>query len=120
MFLFAISEREPRSVTMKYLITALYLLSSIVPLYIAVDYPFRNTSLPWKLRVDDLVKRLTVEEIMEQMAYGGAGILGGPAPDIGRLGIDKYQWNSECLRGDVEAGNATSFPQAIGLAASFR
>ena len=26
---------------------------------------------------------------------------------------------AECLRGDVEAGNATAFPQAIGLAATF-
>ncbi|KAJ8314666.1 hypothetical protein KUTeg_006816 [Tegillarca granosa] len=105
--------------TMKCLITYLFFLPSIISLHTAADYPFRNTSLPWQVRVDDLVKRLTVQEIMEQMAYGGAGILGGPAPGIARLGIDKYQWNSECLSGDVEAGNATSFPQAIGLAASF-
>ena len=84
------------------------------------DYPFRNTSLPWKERVDDLVSRLTMEEIKEQMSRGGAGPKGGPAPAITRLGIKPYSWNTECLRGDVGAGNATSFPQSIGLAATFR
>ncbi|XP_067675105.1 uncharacterized protein [Haliotis asinina] len=83
------------------------------------DYPFQDPSLSWETRVDDLVSRLTIEEIQEQMARGGAGSSGGPAPAIPRLGIGPYSWNTECLRGDVQAGNATSFPQAIGLAASF-
>jgi beta-glucosidase len=82
--------------------------------------PFRNVSLPWNIRVQDLVSRLTVEEVVLQLSKGGAGKNGGPAPSIPQLGIDPYQWNTECLRGDVEAGNATSFPEAIGLAASFR
>ncbi|XP_067676794.1 uncharacterized protein [Haliotis asinina] len=83
------------------------------------DYPFRNTSLPWDVRVEDLVGRLTLEEMQEQMARGGHGNFGGPAPPIPRLGIGPYSWNTECLRGDVGAGNATSFPQALGLAAAF-
>ncbi|XP_062594611.1 uncharacterized protein LOC134256035, partial [Saccostrea cucullata] len=83
------------------------------------DYPFRNVSLPWSERVDDLVGRLTLDQIVQQLARGGAGEYGGPAPAIESLGIGPYQWNTECLRGDVEAGNATSFPQAIGLAAAF-
>ncbi|XP_064628151.1 uncharacterized protein LOC135487892 isoform X2 [Lineus longissimus] len=83
------------------------------------NFPFRNVSLPWDVRVEDLVSRLTVEEVILQLSKGGAGESGGPAPGIPRLGIDPYQWNTECLRGDVEAGNATSFPEAIGLAASF-
>jgi beta-glucosidase-like glycosyl hydrolase len=44
----------------------------------------------------------------------------GPAPAISRLGIDPWSWNTECLRGDGNSGNATAFPQAIGLAASWR
>ncbi|XP_005113327.1 probable beta-D-xylosidase 7 [Aplysia californica] len=84
------------------------------------DFPFRNTSLPWDKRVDDLVSRLTLEEIQVQMSRGGAGDLGGPAPAIPRLGIGPYQWDTECLRGDGAAiENATGFPQAIGLAATF-
>lgn len=39
----------------------------------------------------------------------------GPAPAISRLGINPYQWGTECLSGDVGAGPATSFPQAIGM-----
>ena len=83
-------------------------------------FPFQNISLPWDDRVEDLVSRLTVDELMEQMSKGGAGKAGGPSPAIPRLGIGPYQWNTECLRGDVLAGNATSFPQALGIAASFR
>ncbi|XP_067673889.1 uncharacterized protein [Haliotis asinina] len=81
------------------------------------DFPFRNTSLSWSARVDDLVSRLTIDEIQRQMARGGAGTDG--TPPIPRLGIKPYTWNTECLRGDVRAGNATGFPQALGLAASF-
>ncbi|KAK6968353.1 beta-D-xylosidase 2 isoform X2 [Biomphalaria glabrata] len=83
-------------------------------------FPFQNTSLPWDDRVDDLVSRLTLDEIQVQMSRGGTGPGGGPAPAIPRLGIGRYAWNTECLRGDVGApGNATAFPQAIGLAATF-
>ena len=42
-------------------------------------------------------------------------LLEGPAPAIPRLGIKPYQWGTECLSGDVLAGPATSFPQAIGM-----
>ncbi|XP_046577962.1 probable beta-D-xylosidase 5 isoform X1 [Haliotis rubra] len=81
------------------------------------DFPFRNTSLSWSARVDDLVSRLTLEEIQYQMARGGA--VNNGTPPIPRLGIKPYSWNTECLRGDVAAGNATAFPEALGLAASF-
>ncbi|XP_059161796.1 xylan 1,4-beta-xylosidase-like isoform X2 [Physella acuta] len=41
-------------------------------------------------------------------------------PKIMEEGIGAYNWDTECLRGDVETyGNATAFPQAIGLAAAF-
>jgi len=82
----------------------------------SIDYPFRDITLSWDERVDDLVSRLTLDEIVDQIAYGGRVT---HAPAIQRLGIKPYGWGVECLRGDVEAGPATSFPQAIGLAASF-
>ncbi|KAK7108531.1 uncharacterized protein [Littorina saxatilis] len=86
----------------------------------AADYPFNNVSLPWEDRVHDLVNRLTLEEIQDQMAKGGGGKNSGPANPIERLGIGRYQWVAECLRGDGYApGNATAFPQSIGLAAAF-
>ena len=88
----------------------------------AVNFPFRNVTLPWNERVDDLVSRLYLYEIQEQLARGGAGTFGGPAPAILRLGIGSYQWDTECLRGDADAPGvgATAFPQSIGLAAAFR
>ena len=83
------------------------------------DFPFRNTSLPLKARVDDLVSRLTVEELVQQMSRGGGGGDGGPVPPISRLGIGTYSWATECIHGDA-SGTATSFPQSVGLAASFK
>ena len=78
-------------------------------------YPFLDPSLPWDVRVDDLVSRLTLEEIVQQ-----AEALYGPAtPAIPRLGIKPYIWVTECLRGQAKS-NTTAFPQALGLAASFR
>ncbi|RUS85385.1 hypothetical protein EGW08_006870 [Elysia chlorotica] len=83
-------------------------------------YPFQNPDLPWDARVDDLVSRLTLEEIQLQMARGGQWAYSTPAPAIPRLGIGPYVWNSNCHRGDQQvAENATAFPQSIGLAASF-
>lgn len=88
--------------------------------FIYCDLPFRNVTLPWADRVNDLVNRLTLPDIMFQMAKGGAGPQGGPAPAIPRLGIKPFAWNTECLRGDAGAGEATGFPQSIGLAATFK
>ncbi|XP_052242270.1 uncharacterized protein LOC127852358 isoform X2 [Dreissena polymorpha] len=95
------------------------LLVSILLRQTLCSFPFENISLPWDDRVDDIVSRLNLKEIMLQMSHGGAGTKGGPAPAIKRLGIGPYQWNEECLHGAAEAGEATAFPQAIGLAAAF-
>ncbi len=58
-----------------------------------------------------LVNRMTVEEAASQLRYD--------APAIDRLGIPAYNWWNEALHGVARAGTATSFPQAIGLAATF-
>lgn len=92
-------------------------------LYVAIHpsisiYPFQNTSLPFDQRVSDLVQRLNLQKKVAQVSHGGANN-NGPAPAIEELGIHPYQWGTECLRGIVGAGSATSFPQALGLAATF-
>ncbi|XP_077337831.1 uncharacterized protein LOC143982734 [Lithobates pipiens] len=99
------------------LVTSVFLLC--VPDCLGQDYPFMNPSLPWDTRVKDLITRLSLDEMVLQMARGGA-LKNGPAPAIPHLGVKPYSWNTECLRGDVQApGSATSYPQALGLAASF-
>jgi len=79
-------------------------------------YPFRNTSLSWDERVSDLVYRLSLNEIIAQMT--SAAVVQSP-PAISRLGIEPYLWDNDCLR-SYTRHNATAFPDALGLAASFR
>ncbi|KAK7100470.1 uncharacterized protein [Littorina saxatilis] len=86
------------------------------------DYPFRNTSLPWDQRVDDVVSRLTIKEMQGLMGRCGMGRPNGgyPGAAIPRLGIKPFQFWAICDRGAENTfGNATNFPQDIGLAASF-
>ena len=85
----------------------------------AKSFPFQDPGLDWGVRVKDLVGRLTVNEMMYQMAFGG-GSSHGPAPAIPRLGILPYPWWEECLRGPSYAGRGITFPQSIGLAAAFK
>lgn len=58
-----------------------------------------------------MVSQMTVEERASQLRYD--------APAIERLGIPTYNWWGEALHGVARAGVATSFPQAIGMAATF-
>ena len=62
-------------------------------------------------RAKALVDRMTVEEAAGQLRYD--------APAIPRLGVPAYNWWNEALHGVARAGTATSFPQAIGIAAAF-
>lgn len=66
---------------------------------------------PFEERAKKLVAQMTVEEKASQLRYD--------APPIKRLGIPAYNWWNEALHGVARAGTATSFPQAIGLAAMF-
>ena len=59
----------------------------------------------------ELVGRMTVEEMASQLRFD--------APAIQRLGVPAYNWWNEALHGLARGGTATSFPQAIGLAAMF-
>src|SRR5436309_5930638 len=72
---------------------------------------YQNPDLPFERRVADLVSRMTIEEKVSQMQ--------DVAPAIDRLGIPRYNWWNEALHGVARSGLATSFPQAIGLAATW-
>ena len=62
-------------------------------------------------RAEQLVSQMTLEEKASQLKYD--------APAIRRLGIPAYNWWNEGLHGVARAGQATVFPQAIGLGAAF-
>ena len=64
-----------------------------------------------KRRAKELVAQMTVEEKASQLRYD--------APAIPRLNVPAYNWWNEGLHGVARAGVATSFPQAIGMAATF-
>ncbi|MBQ3487218.1 MAG: glycoside hydrolase family 3 protein, partial [Clostridia bacterium] len=68
----------------------------------------RNTAIK---KAEALVAQMTLEEKASQLRYD--------APAIPRLGIPAYNWWNEALHGVARAGIATSFPQAIGMAAMF-
>jgi len=70
---------------------------------------YLDPARPQAARIDDLIGRMTLEE--------KASMLSNSTPGVPRLGIPKYDWWSEALHGVANAGHATVFPQAIGLAA---
>jgi beta-glucosidase len=62
-------------------------------------------------RVDDLIKRMTLEQKASQLINQSRAI-----PE---LRVPAYDWWSEALHGVARAGTATVFPEPIGLAATF-
>ena len=72
---------------------------------------YQNPALAPEKRAADLVSRMTLEEKVSQMQNN--------ATAIPRLGVPAYGWWNEALHGVARAGEATVFPQAIGLAATW-
>jgi len=78
----------------------------------AQDKPaYRDASKSIDSRVNDLLSRLTLEEKVSLLGYNSKA--------VPRLGIPAYNWWNEALHGVARAGEATIFPQAIGMAATF-
>jgi beta-glucosidase len=72
---------------------------------------FRDPSVAIEKRVSDLVGRMTLAEKAAQMQDN--------APAIPRLGVPSYTYWNEALHGVARGGEATVFPQAIGMAATW-
>ncbi|OBZ16556.1 glycoside hydrolase family 3 C-terminal domain-containing protein [Bacillus sp. FJAT-26390] len=70
-------------------------------------FPFENIELPLEERVTDLVSRFTLDEKVESMVQY--------QPEIERLGIKPYKHGTEAAHGMAWLGEATTFPQPIGL-----
>jgi beta-glucosidase len=96
------SARMAAAITL--LAVSLVAVSASTPAYLDVKRSFEK-------RAADLVSRMTLEEKVAQMQNA--------APGIPRLDVPAYDWWNEALHGVARAGQATVFPQAIGLAATF-
>jgi len=72
---------------------------------------YLNPKLSLGERVSSLVSQMTLEEKVQQMTHN--------SPAISRLEVPAYNWWNEALHGVARSANATVFPQAIGLAATF-
>ena len=81
------------------------------------SYLFCDYNLDLVKRTNDLVGRLNITEMIDQTS--------SIAPAIPRLGINAYNWRSNCLHGWSKSGGSwgnlhwTVFPAPIGLGASF-
>ncbi|GAA3462934.1 beta-glucosidase [Saccharothrix longispora] len=73
--------------------------------------PFRDPGLPVETRVADLLGRLTAEEKV--------AMLHQRQPAVPRLGLAEFRTGLEALHGVAWLGEATVFPQAVGLGASW-
>ncbi len=72
---------------------------------------YLNPNLPAEQRATDLVHRMTLEEKASQLV--------NQARAIPRLSVPEYDWWNEALHGLANTGGVTSFPEPIGLAATF-
>jgi beta-glucosidase len=72
---------------------------------------YRDAKQPLDVRVNDLLSKLTLAE--------KASLLGYQSKAVPRLNIPAYNWWNEGLHGVARAGEATIFPQAIAMAATF-
>ena len=82
------------------------------------SYPFCDASLDFVSRTNDLLERLTLAELIGQTST--------IAPAISHLGINAYNWRSNCLHGWSKSGGNwseklywTVFPSPISLGATF-
>jgi len=96
---------------MKRFAVAVVALAAISSIAQSTSPAYLDPSLPAAMRAHDLVSRMTLDEKSTQLEDW--------ATAIPRLGVPDYQTWSEALHGVANAGNATVFPQAIGMAATW-
>ncbi|MGF7036281.1 beta-glucosidase-like glycosyl hydrolase [Paenibacillus mucilaginosus] len=75
------------------------------------DYLYWDFNAPLEDRVNDLIAQLTLDEKIELMPQYQIA--------IERLGIQAYKHGTEAAHGMAWLGEATSYPQPIGLACTW-
>ncbi|WP_068471863.1 glycoside hydrolase family 3 C-terminal domain-containing protein [Saccharicrinis aurantiacus] len=95
----------------KLLLAFITLVLSVPMLSQEINQSYYDTNLPLEERVEILVSQMTLEEKISQM--------GSASKAIPRLNVPDYHWWSEALHGVARNGEATIFPQAIGMGATF-
>jgi len=73
--------------------------------------PWQNPLLPLRERVQDIIRRLTLEQKVANLE--------AIAPGLKDIGLVPYSYAQECERGYLNAPVATAFPQGSGLAQTF-
>ena len=97
---------------MKKAILILLIAASACTAPVEYEYPFQDPERTVEERAENIVSLLRLDEKVGQMM--------NDAPAIERLGIPAYNWWNECLHGVARTSyNVTSFPQAIGMAATW-
>ncbi len=74
-------------------------------------YPWQDTTKSIDLRVEWLVRNLTLDEKLSLLVHRN--------PAIPRVGLPEYSWWNEALHGVGRAGLATVYPMPIAMAATF-
>ncbi|MEO2204162.1 glycoside hydrolase family 3 C-terminal domain-containing protein [Paenibacillus pabuli] len=75
------------------------------------QYPMWDAALPLERRLDDLIERLTIEEKISLIPTREAA--------VPRLGIPAYNVGGEAAHGVAWKGEATVFPQPLGLSSTW-
>ena len=75
------------------------------------NYPYMNPDLPLEDRVNDLISRFTLEEKI--------GLMPQYMIAIERLQVQAYKHGTEAAHGMAWLGEATTYPQPIGLACTW-
>lgn len=72
---------------------------------------WRDSDKPLKQRIDDLIRRMSLQEKVSQIQ--------NDAPAIERLGLPAYNYWNEALHGVANNGIATVFPEPVGMASTW-
>ncbi len=89
----------------------LLLATAILVLAVACTHEKTSQGPTPEDRARQLISQLTLEDKTALMRYDAGG--------VEALGIQPYNWWNEALHGVARNGKATTFPQPIGMAASF-